>query len=123
MLNFKKKLQKFYGKSFAGVSKSGGYFVIATGDFLPGYALRSYNVIDGMVKFYRVDGCRKMTSKGKEQVKKIEQQFMDNLNKLGIVYINNASPREVWERIANFFNNETSPVLKKMADRKDWIDE
>ena len=123
MLHFKEKLQKFYGKSFSKVSKSGGYFVIATGDFLPGYAMRSYNIVDSLLTFSRVDGHHRMTAKGREQIEKAKKQFENNLNKLGIVYIDNNSSREVWERIATFFNNETAPVLKKNHEREAWIDE
>lgn len=123
MLNFKSKLEKFYGKSFHKVSNLGGYFVIATGDFLPGYALRAYNAAEGTLSFQRADGKKKMTKFGRAQVANIKDQFNRNLNKLGIVWIDNNSDRSVWERIARFFNNETAPVLKKGSDRERWIDE
>lgn len=121
-LNFKEKLSKFYGKNYCAAPISGGWFVIATGDFLPGYALRGYSTANAALTFNRVDGCQRLTIAGRSQVEKIKKQFTDNLNKLGIVWIDDNTPREVWTRIAYFFSNETAPCIKKAADRENWID-
>lgn len=121
-LNFKEKLSKFYGKDYRADSVSGGWFVIATGDFLPGYALRGYNTANAALTFNRVDGCHKLTAAGRLQIENIKKQFTENLNKLGIVWIDNNTPREIWSRIAYFFSNETAPRIKKAADRENWID-
>ena len=122
MLNFKEKLSKFYDKDYRVTPVSGGWFVIATGDFLPGYALRGYNTANAALTFNRVDGCQRLTATGRLQIEKIKKQFMDNLNKLGFVSIDDNTPRETWARIAYFFTNETAPCIKKANEREIWID-
>lgn len=121
MKKWKESLKAFYNKDYLKIKKDGGFFVIATGNFLPGYALRSYDILDSVLSFKRTDGKKRRTARGLFIEKENEKQFYKNLNKLGIVYIGPDCPLDNWKRIADFFSNETAPVLKKAHERENWF--
>lgn len=112
MIYFKKKLSQFYGKSFSKESRNGGFFDIKNGEFL------KHNFID--FDFSRVDGIKRNTEKTKKYKKLAEQQFYKNLELLGIIKIDCCSDFRTWIKIADFFTNDDSPVIKKLWQRHAW---
>lgn len=104
---WKEKLQEFYNKNYIDCPHSGVWINIASGDVV--------NV--NMPKVSRVDGKVRNTKVGLQQIKKIKNIQIETLNSCGIWYINNFFD---FKKIANYFNNDTAPVLKKQCQRNEW---
>ena len=118
MVDFKKKLSQFYGKSYAAESKRGGFFCIASGEFIKnnGYG-KFYPVV---LVFRRTDGKTRRTAAAKEQEKRNEKKFFENLERLGIILITPESDEKTFRKIADFFCNANAPKIKTRAARWEW---
>lgn len=120
MKNWKQKISEFYGKKFS--RKTGGWFAVGLGEFLPDGIARSYNISNYKLSFERTDGKTRKTSAGRKNIAENKKQFIENLRKIGIVWIGANSTTADWEIIVNYFNNETTPFIKKAIDRQNWFD-
>lgn len=120
MVDFKKKLTAFYGKDYTKEPKQGGFFAISTGDFIHnnGYFAPDWVTLD----FRRTDGKTRRTAEGRRQEAANKKRFFENLERIGIIWVDSNSTTADFLKIANFFTNSNSPRIKKNIDRKLWAE-
>lgn len=120
MVDFKKKLTAFYGKDYGKEPKTGGFFSISEGVFIHNTGYKNDNPTP--LDFSRTDGKKKRTAAGKRQETENKNRFFENLERLGIIWIDNNSTKETYFKIARFFTNSNSPKMKKLSDRLQWAE-